>query len=377
MPRVFHLLPEGEAFSEFHGGAISRWVANVLRDDPTGTVVCSRNDSSWKFAPASIMRSHWLGSYQELLRCTSHHVPWILRKRILRFVFRDLLRQVGPGDILWIHNRPEFAAALCEPAHRAAVKVVLHMHNAHLQTASPAILRDLHADRVVFVSHYLAEACQATLLASSAVEVLHNGADGDLFHPAPVCTPSLGGPMKVLFASRLVKEKGPHVFSEALRRLQQAHVPVVGVVVGGVGFGGSQPDQFVARLMHDAPENVTFHPYCAGDKLAKLFQGADVFCLPSIWNDPFPLAPLEAMAAGLPVVASRSGGIPEALFDGGGILVERDSVESLTHALQQLAEDATLRRKLAIQARASFERNFQWQNVREHYGAITRRLQHV
>jgi spore coat protein SA len=252
------------------------------------------------------------------------------------------------------------------------------LHNAHLQTANPAILHDLDIDRVVFVSRYLADASQSTLSTSVATEVLHNGADGYLFHPVqPDEMPTADRPMKVLFASRVVKEKGPQLLAEALRRLQQMHVAVVGIVVGGAGFGNSEPDPFVAELVRSAPQNLAFHPYCAGEKLARLFQQADVFCLPSIWHDPFPLAPLEAMAAGLPVVASHSGGIPEALFDGGGILVERDSVESLTAALRQLAEDVPLRRRLSVQARRSFERHFQWENVRENYGTIMRSIQHV
>jgi spore coat protein SA len=180
--------------------------------------------------------------------------------------------------------------------------------------------------------------------------------------------------MRVLFAARLVKEKGPHLLVEALGRLQREEVAVEGVVVGGVEFGDSKPDAYVAELQERAPSNLSFHPYCAGEALVQLFQQADVFCLPSVWDDPFPLAPLEAMATGLPVVASRSGGIPEALFDGGGMLVERDSVESLTAALRALAQDQGLRGELAEQAVRSFERHFRWEHVRGNYRAIVGRV---
>jgi spore coat protein SA len=156
--------------------------------------------------------------------------------------------------------------------------------------------------------------------------------------------------------------------------LQRAGVAVEGVIVGGVEFGESQPDAYVEELVRSAPANLSFHPYCAGAELVKLFQQADVFCLPSVWDDPFPLAPLEAMATGLPVVASRSGGIPEALFDGGGVLVERGSVESLTAALRALAEDPELRRELALQARQSYERHFRWEHVRGNYRAMVGRV---
>jgi spore coat protein SA len=248
------------------------------------------------------------------------------------------------------------------------------MHNLHLQTTSRRATRELDVDRIVYVSRYLEEASRSALLRPAPAEVLYNGADGELFRPKPKCACAAAKPMRVLFAGRLVKEKGAHVLSQALGRLQRAGVAVEGVIVGGVAFGSDRPDAYVEELRRTAPENLSFHPYCAGAELAQLFQQADVFCLPSVWHDPFPMAPLEAMAAGLPVVASRSGGIPEALFDGGGVLVERDSVDELSEVLRGLAENPEWCRELAAQARRSYERHFRWEHVRANYRAIAGRV---
>jgi spore coat protein SA len=298
----------------------------------------------------------------------------LLRKWSLRRGFRGLIEQLTAGDTVWVHNRPEVAAAICAPVHRAGAKTVLHMHNLHLQATSRRAMRELDVDRIVYVSRYLEEASRSALVRPAQVEVLYNGADGELFQPKLKCACAAEKPMRVLFAARLVKEKGPHLLVEALGRLLREGVAVEGVIVGGVEFGDSRPDAYVEALQESAPSNLSFHPYCAGAELVRLFQEADVFCLPSVWDDPFPLAPLEAMATGLPVVASRSGGIPEALFDGGGMLVERDSVESLTAALRTLAQDPWLRRELAEQAVQSFQRHFRWEHVQGNYRAIVGRV---
>ncbi len=370
MPKVYHLLPEGEAFSEFEGGAISRWVANVLREDRSGVVVAVSIDHSWRYPAAALVVVPLLRAYRALLQLTRQRTPWVLRKMILRLAYLSTMRKLRPGDTVWVHNRADIAAALARSVHRAGARLVLHMHNAHLLTESRRILAELDADRVVFVSHYLEEASRAMLAPNVATEVLYNGADGVLFTPPSPRVFTRPGGMRVLFASRLVEDKGPHILAAALWELHREGVAVEGVIVGGAQFGDAPPSEYVLELMRKAPPNLRFVPYCSGRQLAELFHDSDVFCLPSVWHDPFPLAPLEAMAAGLPVVATRSGGIPEALSDGGGILIERNSVDALSDALTELSRDPGLRERLSHEAFSSFVRNFRWEHVRAHYNSI-------
>jgi spore coat protein SA len=377
MPDIYHLLPEGEMFSEFHGGAISRWVANVLRGDASGVVIAPDADETWKFPSDKVVVASGLKLYGRLLRITSHQIPWVFRRTLLRMIFRRALKRLRPGDIVWIHNRPEVAAALGAIVHKRASALILHMHNAHLKTTTAKILKSLQADGYIFVSEYLRNVSLAALKPRAMATVLYNGADGEVFRPREHGDVIVRDPMQVLFASRLVKDKGAHILVEALRTLQAQNVPIQGIIVGGVRFGVSDPDDYVTQLMRTAPDNLRFHPYCSGQELAQLFQEADVFCLPSVWHDPFPLAPLEAMATGLPVVATRSGGIPEALAFGGGVLVERNSVSELAEALRSLAADPVRRRKLSEEALASFQRHFRWSTVQANYRTIVEQLTHA
>ena len=234
-------------------------------------------------------------------------------------------------------------------------------------------MRDLQLDASVFVSRYLKEETCGKHPGFLDGTVLYNGADDRIFFPVNRGRRDESRPITVVFASRLVPEKGPDVLAEALRCLLKRGVPVEGMIVGGAQFGSSEPTEYVRELLRSAPPNLRFHPYCAGNQLAELLREADIFCLPSTWHDPFPLATLEAMATGLPVVATRSGGIPEALFHGGGLLVERGSVEELASAIERLVFDPILRMKLAREALRSFVHHFRWPTVVENYQAIVDR----
>jgi spore coat protein SA len=119
---------------------------------------------------------------------------------------------------------------------------------------------------------------------------------------------------------------------------------------------------------------VALDGYYAGADLADQFRKAHIFCLPAVYNDPFPLAVIEGMASGLPVVATRRGGIPEALREGGGVLVAPSSPEELAKALQELVTNAELRGRVGREGYASYKKNFTWQRVRRQYHEIVNAL---
>src|SRR5262249_44366577 len=104
------------------------------------------------------------------------------------------------------------------------------------------------------------------------------------------------------------------------------------------------------RVHHDAGAN--------SPKLQDLYAQCDLFALPTR-ADCTPLAVMEALAAGLPVVAAQVGGIPDLARDGEtGKLVPRDDTKSLGDALEMLIEDAGRRRAISALARAEAERRF-------------------
>jgi glycosyltransferase involved in cell wall biosynthesis len=144
----------------------------------------------------------------------------------------------------------------------------------------------------------------------------------------------------VLYAGRLSPEKGIADLVEAARDL-----PLV--VAGDGPLRGLVPDAL---------------GFVAHDRLERLYDAAAVVVLPS-HREGLPLAVLEAMAHGRPVVATRVGGIPELVEDGvTGYLVEPGDREGLRAALERLLADPALRRRMGAAARQAVRR-CSWETV--------------
>jgi glycosyltransferase involved in cell wall biosynthesis len=143
----------------------------------------------------------------------------------------------------------------------------------------------------------------------------------------------------ILFAGDITTDKGVGVLLEAHARMSTP-VPLVlaGRLVDGE-LGTSAPGVInLGLLPHDA--------------LLEAWRRCAVGVVPSIWPDPFPTVALEAMAAGTAVVASRIGGLPEAVVDeeSGLLVTPKDPVE-LAGALERLIADRALRERLGAGAR--------------------------
>jgi spore coat protein SA len=373
---TYHVLTESEPFSEFSGGAISRWAGNVLRNTSGSVVVCPAVDGSWKFSPASIYLLPGLRLYKPL-RWHLFRLPWLLHCRVICGLFRPLLARVRRGDVVWIHNRPEFALALTPHIRRRGGRVVLHLHNSHLVDGPESLMGQIRVDRLVFVSEFLRQQAREKFPMLGAwfggSSVLYNGADQSIFYP-PVEGRRNPETATVLFAGRLVEDKGVHILLDAMKLLDEQGVRLQALIVGSSGFGLGEETDYIRRLKAVSPSTVAFLQYRSGMALGDLFRGADMFCSPSVWDEPFGLVNVEALASGLPVVSTLSGGASEIAPRGGGILVERGCAVQLASALRRLTENPELRAQLGQDGYRAFLNRFTWSKTRGQVREIERAL---
>jgi glycosyltransferase involved in cell wall biosynthesis len=155
--------------------------------------------------------------------------------------------------------------------------------------------------------------------------------------------------------------KGLDVLLDAWRRLDQP-----GAVLLLVGSGASAKE-LRARLADPGFDNVHWiDDYISDRKLMRLYlSAADAYALPSR-REGFPVAPLEAMACGLPVVAADVPGVAEIFPDGeasGGLVVPPADADALARALDRLLADDRLRKELGSRARRRAETEFSLEAV--------------
>ncbi|MBX5464608.1 MAG: glycosyltransferase [Clostridia bacterium] len=190
------------------------------------------------------------------------------------------------------------------------------------------------------------------------VTVISNGIDLDRFaveRPAGPAKAGEGGgsgaaegSVTVLFAGRLSPEKGVRSAAEALDLALREEPRLLARFAGD----GPLADALRQRLApHLAAGRVSLLGHRPWEAMAAEYARADLLLLPSP-AETQGLAALEAMAAGLPVVAARAGALPELVRDGeSGLTVEPGDVPALAQAVLRLARDAELRRRLGSGAR--------------------------
>ncbi len=365
---IYHLLPETETFSAYCGGAISKNIANIMRFDSSRVVVCQTCEDTWGYRANRILVVPELRAYARV-RGRKRLPAWVFGA-FLRHAFGALVSRLKAGDIVWCHNQPFFGAALEGAIHLKGAKLVYHSHDGESRWGVLTAFRAFTADAYIFVSDALRQEWLRSLPFLKNTHVVYNGVDDAIFHPKPIESNRPGRIPIVLYIGRLHPEKGVHVLMNAMRLLQERKVDVSYTVVGSSFSGGSKASSYVKTLLKTRPLNGQFEGYLSTLEIAEKYQTADIFCCPSIWQEPFGNVNIEAMACGVPVVATRVGGIPEIACEGGILLVEPGSATDLANELQKLIEDKDLRVKVGAEGLHSARRRFTWADICGQYQRI-------
>ncbi len=183
----------------------------------------------------------------------------------------------------------------------------------------------------------------------------------------------------VLYVGRLIPQKGVHHFLATLPELVSRVPDVLVVIVGSALYGSHRQTGYVKRLYKQAhrwKKHVHFEPYVPHNEIPKWFAMADIAVVPSIGREAFGLVNLEAMAAELPVIATRAGGIKEVVVDGlTGYLVSTAYpaiVPELASQINYLLGNEAVRKEMGSRGRERVLNHFLWQHTADRWLSFQR-----
>ena len=310
--------------------------------------------------------------------------PWKWFK-VLEYDFRYLaplaimlsVRQAA--DVHHVYSNP-FHLALGRPAKR-----VLHFQTPLGQVSSSFVRAVQRADAVICCSDFIRDQFQSKIdYPAERVHTVFNGVDQERFTPSEkrVARTRLGIPHDgtvILYAGQVNEEKGLLYLVRACRILTPEY-KIRLIVAGSSRLWGNIQAQgertvYEDQVAQEASDlETTFLGKIPYADMASVYQAADVFVCPSVWDEPFGMVNLEAMASGLPVVGTCVGGIPEAIRDGEtGFVVPPADDEALAEALHKLLRDPVLRQRMAEN---SFQRakGFGWGTIANEVRGIYREI---
>ncbi len=304
-------------------------------------------------------------------------------------VVRDLHERGENVDVVHVHNTSQFVPVL-RRALPPRTKVALHMHcewltQLHRDVVGPRV-RD--CDLVIGVSDHLADKTRARFPdCAERIRRVYNGADVERFAVAARVNRAQRPIKRLLYVGRVSPEKGVHTLLDAFGIVAQArddvHLRLIGaeeivaweaivpfcddpkVLELGDWFRGGYGEHLrtlLARLPADRVE--FFGRHVPHPDLPAHYAAADVFVFPSVWEEPFGMPLVEAMAAGLPCVATRGGAFPEIVEqERTGLLVARGDAKELAGAILALCADDGRRAAMGQAGCARARERFGWDHV--------------
>lgn len=262
-------------------------------------------------------------------------------------------------DYIILENSPGHALKLSQRGYN---NLILHLNNDLLNSNSR--YHDIIFNgfsKILTCSNYIKERV-SSIQQSSKIETLYNAIDVKAFS-------ELNGQQKkreelglseedfvIVYSGRVNKDKGVTELIDAMLLLRDK--PYIKLMIIGSTFfaNATNEDEFVHSLKEKASkikDRIIFTGYIPYSQMPSYLRLADIAALPSMWEEPFGLTIVEAMAAGLPLITTRSGGIPE-ICEGVATILERDNiVDNLYSAILDLYEHPEKRQQMAT---ASVER---------------------
>jgi len=225
----------------------------------------------------------------------------------------------------------------------------------------------------IFIAHTrrAANYLKCLSIPDEKIKVVYPGIDLKVFMPSEKCSHSK---FRILFFGRFDNEKGLSILLQAFARLSAERSDAELWIRAKQSTG--EMEALARTYARKCP--IKFLDYVNYDKISEIYRQCDVLCLPSfdrekwgikVWEEQFGFVLMEAMACGLPIIASDCGAIPEVIGTE-NLIVRQKSVDDLYFALLRVIKDESYREYISKANRARAEKLFDLQRQRRKVGKI-------
>lgn len=268
--------------------------------------------------------------------------------------YKTFLHCINLSDIVHAHGHPYLSSLLASGiAKKQAKPLVVTQHNTFIKyngfldtverlndlTVGKGVLR--RADKILVVSNATQKYVLSLGISPKKIEVIHNGVDLSRFKNIVGAREKIRRKLKiskesivVLTVRRLVFKNGIDTLIESAKTAIGKNKKLVFLVIGN-GPDFKEVKSRVEQLK--IADEFRLTGFVSDQDLPFHYNAADFFVLPSKSGEGLPLVILEAMASGLPVIATKVGGIPEVMIEGLGSIVPPDNPKALADAIVDLS----------------------------------------
>lgn len=233
-------------------------------------------------------------------------------------------------------------------------QIILHLHHTMRSSAY-----DEYFGKVICVSQYVKnEFMKKSNINSENIHILKNVVNPNVFlnklslieKDEIKKTLNIKSDEKILlFCGRIIKEKGIKELLLASRRVKDKNIKLI--IIGSSNFGKETMTKFEREILDiiNSSENIIYLGFVQNKDLYKYYQIADIFVMPSNWEEAAGLVNLEAILSQLPIITTRMGGIPEYVSEDVGIFIENNEnfIDNIKFGIESLIKDEEKRKSLS------------------------------
>ena len=320
-------------------------------------------------------RLHYVGPTKNKLSGT--HIPELARFALtIIYYSKTVLKQIQPDLIHCFFTLPSGSCGLyCKKVYKVPYIISalgadvpgfnigdwrLDVYHALTKLLSKSIWNN--SSHIVANSNSLQETCKK-FSPNHEIEIISNGVDTELFYPDKN-KKLITSEVQLLFISRLMPQKGIDILIKACNVLNKRGLTNFKLTI--VGEGHLKSLMFSLIDEYNLKEKINYLGWKDLEELPEIYRKADIFILPSVMEGMSSVV-LQAMASGLPIVASRVKGFEEVLEENvNGLFAEYNNPGQFANAIEKLIESPELRGTMSTNS-IEKAKKFSWENIAKKY----------